>query len=467
MSTPANVPKLGRVVFAVAPMRGSTVVRDYAGGLGFEADSGYLLPPLDLLQLAAAVERDGRYAPLVIDGPAAKLDLAAFVAAVLAVDPAVVVLSGSLPTIESDQEAARAIAGAGVRVFMRLHGTDERVLASVLDGSVERCVVGECDDNIADVLAGSDARGTAARLDGVVVVTPKPLIEDLDALPIPARHLVNSDAYQFPKFGRCTTVSTSRGCPFACAYYCPYPLTQGPRWRGRTVSNVLREIDSISRLGLDRILFRDPVFTYDIERTRLLCDGLCRRSERMRWWCETRADHLPPDLVERMASAGCEGINVGVESGDARLRERLLKSGVSDDLLAQRVEEARRVGIKIAFLLMLGFPGETRESVVATARLLSRCRPFSIGLVFPVHHPGTRLERVARRRGWVQSDNLAHANGAIPVLATPALPPDAMLAGRDLVLDHFRAISTRDGALEQRTLGRIVEWARIPAEGTA
>lgn len=464
MSSTTNVPTSGRVVFAVVPPDGPTVVRDYAGGLGFEADSGYLLPPLDLLQLAAALERDGRYEPLVIDGPAESLDPHGFLRAVLAVDPAIVVLSCSLPTLGSDHAAARAIAQAGVPVFARVHSTDERVLGRLLDGSVVRCLTGECEDNLSDVFAGVDTRGTATRDDGAIVLTPKPLIEDLDDLPIAARHLARSRAYRFPKLGPCTTVLTSRGCPFKCRYYCPYPLVQGTEWRARSVPSVLRELDSILALGIDRVLFRDPVFTFDVDRARHLCLALRGRGGRLRWWCETRADRLPADLLERMADAGCEGINVGVESGDPQLRHGLLKTGVTDDLLAELVAEARRVGLKIAFLLMIGFPGETRESVAATARLLSRCRPYSIGLVFPVHHPGTRLEQEARRHGWVLTDDLTASHGAIPVLATPALPASAMIAGRDLLLEHFRAISDGNAVRESDSMARIVEWARRSGE---
>jgi radical SAM superfamily enzyme YgiQ (UPF0313 family) len=104
-----------------------------------------------------------------------------------------------------------------------------------------------------------------------------------------------------------------------------------------------------------------------------------------------------------MREAGCEGINLGVETGDPEVLRTEAKVGLTHEVLAQVVEWAHAVGIKIHFLLMVGLPGETRRSLVLTHRLVSELRPDSIGVTIVTPYPGTPLHEEAKRKKWIES----------------------------------------------------------------
>jgi len=448
-----------KICFITPPSPNKTVVRDYAGGLGFEADSGYILPPLDNLQMAACI--DDTFEVSVIDAQAERLSLDDLVEKLAAQQVLLVVCEFSVPTLDDDIACAEQIAQAGIVVIGKVHSQESSILEKILSGQLVRlCLVAECEDILADILLGKILSGTAQWIDGQLSVVPKEFVANLDAMPFPLRSLTAANKYWYPKLGDCTTILSSRGCPYLCRYYCPYPMTQGRKWRFRSSESVLDELESIAAIGINRVLFRDPVFSLDAERVSAICTGILDRSLDLEWWCETRADLLPNELLDSMAEAGCKGINVGVESGDPNLRFSKLKRGVSDDVLLRVSNKTQEVGIQLSFLLMVGFPGENRASVLATATLIQQCRPSSIGIGFPVHHPGTQLEKDAIANDWIIHQDYQLTDGSLPVLAGPGLSPDAMVVGRDYLLKLFDAIESLDSEAEQQWMTTITDWSK-------
>jgi radical SAM superfamily enzyme YgiQ (UPF0313 family) len=447
------------VCFVTPPSQGKSVVRDYAGGLGFEADSGYILPPLDNLQMAACIQ--DTFNVSLIDAQAAGLSVEQLCEKLVNENVNLVICELSVPTLDSDIACAITIAQHGIIVVVKIHTKETSILTKILaSGSIRLCLIDECEDILSDILLGHDMRGTAQLSDGEVCIVDKAFIDDLDALPFPRRDLSLNYRYSYPKLGECTTLLSSRGCPFACRYYCPYPMTQGRKWRFRSSESVVRELAEIRQLGIKRVLFRDPVFSMESDRVIEMCVAMMDQKIDLEWWCETRADLLPDDLIDLMAKAGCKGINVGVESGDPALRFSKLKRGVSDDVLKGVADKTAEAGIKLAFLLMVGFPGENRNSVLATAALLQRCRPYSIGIGFPVHHPGTQLEKDAIEKGWIVQSDYQLTDGSLPVLAGPGLSPTEMVKGRDLLVRLFDAISANNAEAEHLLMNNIQTWSQ-------
>ena len=123
-----------------------------------------------------------------------------------------------------------------------------------------------------------------ARSDGEIVHEPeREKIANLDELPLPARHLLDNQAYRFPGIdGPVTTVKSSRGCPLDCSF-CGYTLAQGLRFRFRSPENVLAELVDLHRNhGLRHVVFRDPIFTTRKDRVHAICDGILAREARPR-----------------------------------------------------------------------------------------------------------------------------------------------------------------------------------------
>ena len=166
----------------------------------------------------------------------------------------------------------------------------------------------------------------------------------LDALPLPARHLLNNQLYTFPGIeGAITTVKSSRGCPLNCSF-CGYTLAQGLRFRFRSPESVIAElVDLYFEHGIRHVVFRDPIFTTRKDRIHAICDGILEKGmTELEWQCETAVKTLDRPLLEKMARAGCRHISLGVESGNAEIQKKHCGNKLADLDKAEEVFKAAR-----------------------------------------------------------------------------------------------------------------------------
>jgi len=248
----------------------------------------------------------------------------------------------------------------------------------------------------ADVLHGV-AGTTWKRADGEVVHEPdREKIDDLDALPLPSRHLLDNRAYTFPGLdGPVTTVKSSRGCPLNCSF-CGYTLAQGLRFRFRSAEHVLAELVDLHRNhGLRHVVFRDPIFTTRKDRIHAICEGIVREKLDLAWQCETAVKTLDRPLIEAMARAGCTHISLGVESGNAEIQKKHCGNKLSDFERGVDVFRAcRDVGIETRAFCMIGFPEETPAMVEETFDLVERFDPDQVQFCAVTAYPGTPLYKM-------------------------------------------------------------------------
>lgn len=451
------------VCFIVPPASGKYSIRDYAGGLGFEStqkkDLSYILPPLDFLQLAACIKTS--FKVLLFDAQAEDVTADEILRRLQHCNIDLAIVEISLPTLSADIEFGKKLVNLGITTIAKIYTHDISILERILiKTGIRLCLVSEVYDNLADILLGKDARGTATHIDGAIFINQKTEVVDLETLPFPERQLVKEQKYYYPKLGKCTTILSSKGCPYTCSYYCPYPLVQGKQWRVKSVNYVIAEIKEAISLGYTRFLFRDPVFSLDKNRAFDIAYAISKLDVKIEWWCETRADRLSRDLLQMMALSGCKGVNIGVESGDAELRFTKLKRGVADTVLLDISQWSREFKISIAFLLMVGFPGETRKSIFATANLLAICRPQSIGISFPVPYWGTQMYKDAVENNWIISSDYDHFDGGKPVLQTESLDRFEMQTAKEYLLKLFNSITRGNSSLEKQILNEIKVWSK-------
>jgi anaerobic magnesium-protoporphyrin IX monomethyl ester cyclase len=215
----------------------------------------------------------------------------------------------------------------------------------------------------------------------------------LDELPIPARHLLNNQAYHFPGIdGAITTVKSSRGCPLNCSF-CGYTLAQGLRFRFRSPDNVLVELEDLyHNHGVRHVVFRDPIFTTKRERVLDICNGMIERGLDIEWQCETAMKVLDRDLLEVMAKSGCKHISLGVESGNKEIQRKHCGNKVADHEQAKSVfVAARDFGIETRAFCMIGFPEETPAMAEETKRLVEYLDPDQVQFCAVTAYPGTPL----------------------------------------------------------------------------
>ena len=230
-------------------------------------------------------------------------------------------------------------------------------------------------------------------------------IENLDRIPHPARHLFDNQKYKQhwqKKFGyTCAPVITTRGCPYSCDY-CARPVF-GNRYRERGIQDVADEIEEVLGLGYNRVWFSDDVFTLNRKRILGLCDEIKKRGLKFGWDCLCRVDNVDQELFRRMHEAGCERVFFGIESGDNGILKLMGKTFTSEEAKSA-VGMAKSAGIQAGTFFMVGYPGETEETILRTLRFSSRLPSDYLSYTLPYPLPGTglyrRLEHRLTRKEW-------------------------------------------------------------------
>jgi radical SAM superfamily enzyme YgiQ (UPF0313 family) len=257
------------------------------------------------------------------------------------------------------------------------------------------------------------ARGESPRgLEGIAlrdaggprVNPPRAPVADLDSLPRPAYDLLPMREYgtPFSASGRVTSLVTSRGCPYRCSF-CDAWVVMGRKYRAHSAARVVEEIAWLARdFGVREVVFKDSEFTLDRARVERFCD-LMREGPRVSWTCSARVDAVDEALLRRMAEAGCRVVQLGVESADPEVL-RALRKGIRLERVRAAFAAARAARIETVANLMVGTPGETRESLEATRRLVAEIRPDHLNVQVFVPYPGTELFRTLDGRLPVPAD---------------------------------------------------------------
>lgn len=384
------------------------VSRGLMGGFGMAVNPGLLYPPIELAHVASVLEAAG-HTVAILDADARNLDAAGACAAIAAEKPGLVAIDSSSTSLDRDLALCRDVRAA-LHIPVAILGSQVTYTpGEVFQGeSVDVVVRGEPEFTVRElaerVAAGRDLRGVAGTswraANGEVVHEPeRDKIGSLDELPLPARHLLDNQAYRFPGIaGAITTVKSSRGCPLNCSF-CGYTLAQGLRFRFRSPEHVLTELVDLVRVhGVKHVVFRDPIFTTRKDRIHTLCDGIVREKLGIEWQCETAVKTLDRELVAAMARAGCTHISLGVESGNVEIQKKHCGSKLLDG--AKNLDTARCLevfdacrehGIETRAFCMVGFPEETPAMVEETFALVEKLDPDQVQFCAVTAYPGTPL----------------------------------------------------------------------------
>jgi len=232
---------------------------------------------------------------------------------------------------------------------------------------IDAIVIGEGERTLVElartVAEDQDIRDVAgiAFADGgrVTRTSARPLIENLDQMPLPARELLPMARYR--ALGTPCTVITSRGCPYNCIF-CSGHRMFGPRVRFRSPGLVVDEIERLQRhFGLSKINIVDDTFTLNHNHTRAVCEELLRRNLKMKWSVFARVDRISEDIAQLMNRAGCEWVLFGVESADEVILKTIRKGTTPDDV-RRGVKIAAEAGLNVFNSFILGLPGESWET---------------------------------------------------------------------------------------------------------
>lgn len=279
--------------------------------------------------------------------------------------------------------------------------------------------IGEGDETLVDILKALEndvplekVRGIAFLKDNEVIQTePRPFIEDLDLLPMPAWDLIDLEPYRditnmsnSLRGRNFASLFSSRGCPYRCIYC---HSIQGKRFRGRSPKLVLEEIRWLyDDYGIDEFHIMDDIFNFDRDRMHGICQGIIDSGMKVyiSFPNGIRTDRMETEDVDILAKAGTYKFCFAVETRSERLQKRIRKNNLFERIDPIIRYTARKTRVIASSFFMIGFPTETREEMEETIDYAVKS-DLDAALFFQViPYPGTELNE------WAQSQNATMAD---------------------------------------------------------
>lgn len=271
------------------------------------------------------------------------------------------------------------------------------------EGEITAVEIAECLEK------GNDLNGVLGAVyrsgNEIIVNPPRPLIQDLDSIPFPARELLEDPSLYVPPPGTykkkpVAIIMTSRGCDARCIYCFQY----GERKiRYRSVENVMQEIELCLKQGYREIRFLDDTFCGDYERAMRIAREIKARGLKFPWYVSARVNQVDRALLKAFKEAGCWAILFGAESG-VQKNLNTIKKGITLEQTRSAVKAAKEVGLKVCTPFIFGIPGETFEEGLQTIEFACELDADIANFHTLTPFPGTELYDNIEQYGSMSSD---------------------------------------------------------------
>lgn len=291
-----------------------------------------------------------------------------------------------------------------------------------LDNQVDYVLIGEGEQTLLELIQALEQGASLDTIPGIaylkgdqVIKTPaRPVMKQLDELPLPAWDLIDFSTYRQrweSNWGYFSVnIATTRGCPFKCNW-CAKPI-YGNSYTMRSPQHVIREIEYLHQfIDFDHIWFCDDIFglkrSWVIEFAELVQE--CQLD--IKYKIQSRADLLVKDqYIEALAASGCEEIWMGVESGSQRILDAMDK-GISLEQVRQATAKLKELNIKPCFFIQFGYLSETTAEIKETIDLICELLPHDIGISVSYPLPGTGFYEMVKqdlkdKANWTDSHDL-------------------------------------------------------------
>jgi len=333
-------------------------------------------PPLGLLYLAASILSFTNWDVEVIDAVAEQLSYDQLASRIKTANPDLIGISAMtqiwidcLKTAEIAKKVlpeTKIILGGPHPHIYPQECLDFDCIDYVIMGEGEKTIV-ELLDNFSNDEAKPGILGLGFKdNEGKPIVNQqRDFDHNLDAIPMPNRRLLDINLYSTALTGnvKCTTMITSRGCPYKCTF-CDRP-NLGKVFRARSAKNVVDEMEDCKNLGIDYIKIYDDTFTIDRIRVLEICRELKERKLNIQWDMRARVNTVDKEMLLAMKKAGCCAISYGIESGNEEIIMTLQK-GIKKEQAVEVFQMTKEAGIKILAYFMFGCPSETLAQMQET-----------------------------------------------------------------------------------------------------
>ncbi len=395
-------------------------------------------PPLGLAYIASYLREygRGRHQVMLVDALTLDYSQEQFQGLIREFGPDVVGISAiSTSAIDDVYEYARLAkeADSGVRTVVGGNHVSFTAEDSLRECShVDIIVCGEAEETFLDLVDTIRRKGSLGKVRGiayrsgsgrVIRNSPRPLIEDLDTIPMPAYDQLPMNMYRMGK-ERFMAIITSRGCPFGCIF-CSSSRLMGKRYRERSAKNIVEEIRVLNRdYGISNIEIIDDMFVLKEGKVKEFHDLLKKEGLKIHWSCSSRVDIIArkPGVLKHLKESGCHTIYVGAESGSQKSLDRVRK-GITLDQTREAVRLIKQAGIGVFGSFIIGIPGETREDIKKTIRFAMEIDPDLIQFTVCTPYPGTPLYEYAKKEGLLLTGDWKEYTVLNPVMRIPGIPP--------------------------------------------
>ena len=315
------------------------------------------------------------------------------------VDADVVGFSCTSPAMAHSLSLARALKAQNpkaVTVFGGYHPSAVPEETAALAG-VDCVVVGPGEEAFLKVLAGDRSRVIRAMPRGIPKVWP-------DRETIKSER--NIEVAQRDTGKRITSFQSRRGCPFSCKFCADgQKVMYGRQISDREIGDLLDEIETVTaRYQLDYFKFNDGTFNVRPELVRYFCTQKVRRGNRTPWFANLHAHRAltPEPLFESLASAACDTVGIGIESGSAKVLKAIGK-GTTPAMVRRAVALAKRMGLRVRGYFCIGTPTETAEDLRRTEAFAEELNLDEYGFSILCPYPGS-LYYAERRNDFAGID---------------------------------------------------------------
>ncbi len=429
--------------------------------------SDFRKPPLDLMMISGYLRKEG-FDNTLLDANASTMTLSDVAGRIEEITPDIIFFSTSTCTIHKDLLIAQVAKEMNPEIITIAIGTHAMALPEeVFDTSAYLDVIvysGEWEHVSLNIVRNAfdlkSAKGIIFRkADGATIRTDdQPPLENLDQLGFPSHDKLDKTLYgdptsrRFPK----TMVMGQKACINNCTFCCQPAFFGAPILRKRSVEHFLEELALVRELGFREVMFNDATITANKEWASSLFEGMIRRKLDLTWNCSTRADCVDRDILWLMKKAGCHTIALGMESVDPVVLKNIRKN-IEPQQIREAVSLIRSYGMNTIVFCVVGFPGETRESIEKTISFIKTLDTTFVTLGMAVPVPGTEFYRYVEENNFLLTKDWSlYDPMKKPVYSYPWLSADE--------IEHYSKYGLRQFYLRPRyILNRLSSIRSIPA----
>lgn len=440
--------------------------------------AGTLYYPIWLSYATAVVEQE--YETRLVDAPAWNWSRGDVIEDVKRFKPDLIVMDSSFPSLKNDIEVAEEIKrnceAKIVLVGPPASQFPDEILSS--DG-IDIVARWEYDFTVRDIAKAleenrdfKDIKGISYKENGKIIHNPNrefTTSEDLDRIPFVSKvykkHLNIRDYYLSSSLYPEVQIFTGRGCPYLCTF-CSWTQTlMGRKYRVRSISNVLDELEWIQENlpEVKEVFFEDDTFTINKKRVLEFCKEYRERGLDITWACNARAD-LDYETMKEMKKANCRLLIVGYESGSDEIL-RNIKKGITVEQIRRFAKDARRAGLLVHGDFIIGLPGETKETIELTRKLIKETKPDILQVSVASPFPGTDFYEWCEENGYLlindPNEYLDEQGHQKAIISYPWLTAEEIVQKVDSILkEYYLSLGYVPVALKQVFRKRGIEEAK-------